>query len=47
MNLVVFRHNENSPFAQPEDCLSVANIASSPQWKFTVVPAFEIGARSD
>jgi hypothetical protein len=25
MNLAVFCHDENSPFAQPEDCLSVAN----------------------
>jgi hypothetical protein len=25
MNLAVFCHDENSPFAQLEDCLSVAN----------------------
>jgi hypothetical protein len=47
MNLVVFCHDENSPFAQPEDCLSVAKIAASPQSKSTAQPAFRIGARSD
>jgi len=25
MNVAFFCHDENSPFAQPEDCLSVAN----------------------
>jgi hypothetical protein len=47
MNLVVFCHDENSPSAQPEDCLSVANIAGWPQWKSVAAPALKIDARSD
>jgi hypothetical protein len=46
MNPVVFCHDENSPFAQPEDCLSVANSTVGGKWKTIAAPALKIDARS-
>jgi hypothetical protein len=43
MNLVIFCHDENSPFAQPEECLSVANSLVSRKWKSIAAPAFKAG----
>jgi hypothetical protein len=46
MNLVVFCHDENSPFAQPEDCLSVAKLPGWPQIEVNRHRSNRIDARS-